>query len=312
MLVNMDVTPMGMPRPVKSSVKTEPNGSGSVSFTEWLPKVALKYTLDQDRYVYASFARGYKAGGNNIQMFADVVRNIVEVKGKSGSPNEPVEQESPEVILESVMYRPEHNWIYELGFKANLMENMLYAELAVFHINARDIQITDFVESGQGRIVKNAGKARSVGFDLALTARLNESLYANANYGFTNAIFKDYKVGEINFRGKVIPYAPQNTLSIGLVYNKRYVNKLIDRFNIQAQYNAAGKIYWTEANDVYQDFYGILNTKATVNKGIFELGIWTNNTLNTDYSVFYFKSLGRNLAQKGRPFTMGVDLSVRF
>jgi hypothetical protein len=132
------------------------------------------------------------------------------------------------------------------------------------------------------------------------------------NYGFTRATFNDYETGEESFKGKVIPFAPQNTLSIGLVYNKLFVNKFIDRFNIQAQYNAAGKIYWTEVNDIYQNFYGILNSKATLNKGIFELGIWTNNTLNTGYAAFYFESLNRSLAQKGRPFTMGADLSIRF
>ena len=312
MLMNLEVKPFGMPMSVKSSVKTEPVGSGSVSYTEWLPKVALKYMFDNNRYVYTSIAKGYKAGGYNIQMFADIVRNIVEMKGKSGKPDELIEQESQESILESVMYRPEHSWNYEIGFKGNLVKDILYLEASVFYVDVKDILITQFVESGQGRILRNAGKAKSLGFDLGLSARFNESLQANINYGFTNATFNDYETGEESFKGNAIPFAPQNTLSISMVYSKRFVNKIIDRFNIQAQYNAAGKIYWTEANDIYQDFYGILNTKATVNKGIFELGVWTNNTLNTNYAAFYFESLGRSLAQKGRPFTTGVDLSVRF
>ena len=275
----------------------------SQSFLEVLPKVALKYELNDRHYVYVTVANGYKAGGYNIQMFADVVRGAM-MERNSGT--------EPIVVKDAVTYKPEFSWIYEVGFKGELIKDFLYSELSVFHINVRDIQITDFVESGQGRIVKNAGKARSVGFDLALTARFNESLQANVNYGFTHAIFKDYETGGINFKGKRIPYAPQNTLSLSLVYNKRFVNKFIDRFNIQAQYNAAGKIYWTEVNDIYQNFYGILNTKASINKGIFELSVWTNNTLNTDYAAFYFESLSRSLAQKGRPFTMGVDASIRF
>jgi outer membrane receptor protein involved in Fe transport len=294
--------PGGRP-PMEQHLDTTLIGKESQSYMEILPKIALKYQLNDRNYVYVTAANGYKAGGYNIQMFADVVRAAMM---ESNSGNEPM------VVKDAVLYKPEYSWIYEAGIKGEPVKDFLYAELAVFHINARDIQITDFVESGQGRIVKNAGKARSVGFDLALSARLNESFHANANYGFTHAIFKDYEMGGENFKGKKIPYAPQNTLSLGLVYNKLFVNKFIDRFNIQAQYNAAGKIYWTEENDIYQNFYGILNMKAAVNKGIFELSVWTNNTLNTDYSVFYFESMGRNLAQKGRPFTMGVDLSLRF
>jgi outer membrane receptor protein involved in Fe transport len=300
--MDLKVEMTGRP-PIEQHMDTTLIGKESQSYVEILPKVALKYELNDKHYVYLTVANGYKAGGYNIQMFADVVRAAMM---EQNSGKEPI------IVKDAVPYKPEYSWIYEAGFKGEPIKDFLYAELSVFHINVRDIQITDFVESGQGRIVKNAGKARSLGFDLALTARFNESFQANANYGFTHATFKDYEMGGINFKGKVIPYAPQNTLSLSLVYNKRFVNKCIDRFNIQAQYNAAGKIYWTEANDVYQDFYGILNTKATVNKGIFELGVWTNNTLNTDYAVFYFKSLGRDLAQKGRPFTMGIDASIRF
>ena len=278
-------------------------GDLSQSFMEILPKLALKYELTGKNYVYATVANGYKAGGYNIQMFADVVRAAM-MEQNSGK--------EPMVVKDAVSYKPEYSWNYEAGFKGEPISDFLYAELAVFYIDVRDIQITDFVESGQGRILKNAGKAQSLGFDLGLTARFSESFHVNANYGFTRAAFKDYETGGVNFKGNAIPFAPQNTLSLNLVYNKRFTNKCIDRFNIQAQYNAAGKIYWTEANDIYQKFYGILNTKVAVNKGIFELSVWTNNTLNTDYAVFYFESLGRSLAQKGRPFTMGADLSIRF
>jgi len=284
----------------------------SQTFREILPKVALKYELNDKHYVYATAANGYKAGGYNIQMFADVVRGAM-MERNSGT--------EPIVVKDAVTYKPEFSWNFEAGYKGEQVKDFLYTELAVFYIDVRDIQITDFVESGQGRILKNAGKAKSMGFDLGLSARFNESFQAKLNYGFTRAKFKDYEskvMNEnnepetINYKGNTIPFAPQNTFSLSLVYNKRFVNKLIDRLNIQAQYNAAGRIYWTEENDIYQDFYGLLNTKATVNKGIFELGVWTNNTLNTDYAAFYFESLGRSLAQKGRPFTMGVDLSIRF
>lgn len=87
---------------------------------------------------------------------------------------------------------------------------------------------------------------------------------------------------------------------------------LIDRFNIQAQYNGAGKIYWTEANDVSQDFYGLLHLKAGVTKGIVGMNVWTKNTLNAGYTAFYFETEAHHLAQKGSPFQIGVDLTVAF
>ncbi len=310
-LMNINVV-MG-PRVIPQTAGTDLVGSGSMSFTEWLPKVTLKYAFDKKRYVYASAAKGYKAGGYNIQMFADVVQNIVKEKSKSGRPQNPIPAESSDSILASVSYKPEYSWNYELGFKGEIIEDLLHAEASVFYIDVRDVLVTQFVESGYGRLLKNAGRAESTGFDLGLTAYLSDGFTLSANYGYSHAVLKDYKTEEADYSGNYIPFAPQNTFSIGAGYSRGLRNnKIIDRFNVQAQYNGAGKIYWTEANDVAQNFYGLLNLKAGVSKGIFGLSVWTKNTLNTDYAAFYFETETKNLAQKGAPFQIGVDLTVSF
>ena len=316
MTMNLQITPPppAPPRPSQSKVETAPIGSGSMSFTQWLPKIALKYALDSKRFVYVSAAKGYKAGGYNIQIFADIVRGIIQEKGSMRTqPVEPLPSEMPDSILVSTSYRPEYSWNYETGFKGEIVKNLLYAEAAVFFIDVKDIQITDFVESGQGRLLKNAGRAKSMGLDLGLTASLVENLSLSLNYGFTRAILKDYKTGETDYSGKYIPFAPKNTFSLAASYHRILRNsRIIDRFNLQAQYNGVGKIYWTEANDVYQKFYGLLNLKAGVSKGIFGLNVWTRNTLNTNYASFYFETKSLNLAQKGAPFQIGADLTVSF
>ena len=288
-------------------------GSGKMSFTEWLPKFALKYEFEDESYYYFSIAKGHKTGGYNIQMFADIVQDVVRKKYSSGNPDNPIPQESPDSILFQTSYRPEHSWNYELGFKGYLIENLLRAAAAVFYVDLDDVQITQFVESGQGRLLKNAGRAKSVGFDLELTAYPVKDMMLSLNYGYAHAVLKNYKTKEADYSGNFIPFAPQHTFSLVAGYNHGLSNKrIIDRFNISVQYNGAGKIYWTEANDVYQNFYGLLNLKTGVSKGIFGLNVWTRNSLNTDYATFLFKTGGQTLAQKGAPFQMGVDLTVSF
>ena len=285
-------------------------GKESMSFTEVLPKVAVKYEFNKNHYIYATVANGYKTGGYNIQSFADIAQSAIRAKY--------VSTEKPIVVKDAVSYKPEYSWNYEIGYKGELIKDFLYTELAAFYIDVKDMQITDFVDSGHGRILKNAGKAKSIGFDLGLTAIFTDELRMITNYGFTHATFSDYKVKDANgaiiadYTDNHIPFAPGNTLSVSAIYNKRFQNKWIDRFNIQAQYNAAGKIYWTEENNVSQNFYGTLNMKAGVSKGIFEVSAWTNNTLNTDYTAFYFETTSYNLAQKGRPFTFGIDVNILF
>lgn len=298
--MDLDVQ-MGNRPPVQMQVDTFLKGSESMSFTEILPKVAVKYEFNDRNYVYATVANGYKAGGYNIQMFADIVQQALREK-YSG--------ESSIHIKDAVSYKPEYSWNYEIGFKGELIKNILYGEFAAFYIDVRDLQLTKFVNSGHGRMLSNAGKSTSKGFEASLSARLFDGFSLNANYGYTHATFN--KNDSINYSGNYVPYAPQHTLSIGASYMKSFKNKWIDRINLQAQYNAAGKIYWTVDNDIYQKFYGTLNLKAAASKGIFELALWSKNTLNTDYAVFYFESLNQSLAQKGKPFQIGVDLSIRF
>jgi len=166
-------------------------------------------------------------------------------------------------------------------------------------------------------LLKNAGRAKSAGLDLGMTANLLEGFTLSANYGYARAVFKDYKTGETDdaddFSGNFIPFAPQNTFSLAAGYSRGLPNNpIIDRFHLHAQYNGAGKIYWTEANDVFQKYYGLLNLKAGIAKDIFRFNIWTKNTLNTDYASFYFETGGQPLAQRGAPFQIGVDLTVMF
>jgi len=288
-------------------------GSGSMSFTELLPKIALKYEFNKNRYVYFSVSNGYKAGGYNIQMFADIMQAVMKERYSSMSPV----QGEPASIADSVAYKPEYSWNYELGFKGEIIQDRLSVEASVFYIDVKDVLITQFVESGYGRKLKNAGRAESFGFDLGLTAYLADGLSITANYGYAHAVLKNYKTGEADYSGNYIPFAPQNTFSLGAGYSRRLQNRrIIDRFNVHAQYNGAGKIYWTEANDVYQNFYGLLNLKAGIAKGIFGLNVWTRNSLNTDYAAFYFETNYNNAtqkyAQKGVPFQIGVDLTVLF
>ncbi|MDL2223722.1 TonB-dependent receptor [Bacteroidales bacterium OttesenSCG-928-M06] len=328
--MNMSLKVPGPTPPFSIPVDSILQGERNTSFKEVLPKISIKYEIDPKRYVYATVSNGYKTGGYNIQNFADIARNALTQKSMSAlfemmPPSIPKPNiDFPSISIDSVVpYKPEYSWNYEIGFKGEVIKNYLFAEIAAYYINVKDIQITDFVESGQGRILKNAGKARSIGFDISLSTFITNELSFSANWGFTQATFQDYKVKEkdgdnselieIDYSGNHIPFAPQNTLSFSGVFNKALSNnQWIDRFHIQAQYNVAGKIYWTEKNDIYQNLYGLLNVRAGINKGILGVNLWANNILNTEYTAFYFESLGQSLAQKGKPFTCGIDINLSF
>ena len=87
---------------------------------------------------------------------------------------------------------------------------------------------------------------------------------------------------------------------------------IFDRVVFQANYNAAGRIYWTELNDVSQSFYGTLNWRANLEKGNAMISFWARNFLDKDYAAFYFETMNKGFMQKGRPVQFGIDLRCRF
>lgn len=296
-------------------VETKLEGKTSQDFLQVLPKVSLRYQCSPTTFTYVSVAKGYKTGGYNVQMFGDLVQEYARYDLTSKfMPNAAKKLAEVEDVA---AYKPEHSWNYEMGVRSELIKNRLNAELTLFYMDIKDIQLTTFAKGGSGRMISNGGKADSYGVEVSLRSLLTTGLTADLNYGFTRATFRDYVTldkneVETNYKNNFIPYTPRHTVSLGLQYTKLFRNCWFDQFTVSAQYTGAGKIFWTEKNDISQDFYGVLNGKAGVRKGAVNLNVWSRNITNTDYQAFYFESFDNSFIQKGKPFQIGAEVTVAF
>lgn len=279
-------------------------------FWQLLPRISLKYACTDRTFTYLSVAKGYKTGGYNVQMSADYMQ--AQMQYDVMKKFVPAKAVKPESIKTVSAYKPEKSWNYEAGIRSELVKNVLKGELTLFYMDISDVQLTKFVESGNGRILTNAGKAESYGAELSMQARLFDGLQADLNYGYTHATFKDYNDGHSDFKGKFIPYTPRHTFNIGLNYSKLIHTGFIDQITVCAQYGGAGKIYWTEQNDISQSLYGTLNMKAGIRKGNVRLDLWGRNLTDKTYSAFYFASHGNQFLQQGKPVHFGADLTWVF
>ena len=286
----------------------------SQDFWQALPKISLKYECTPRTFTYLSIAKGYKAGGYNVQMSADIMQSLMKYDVlnafKEMIPN--MEITAPKPVKDVISYKPETSWNYEIGIRSELIKDRLHAELTFFYMDVEDLQITKFVDGGSGRVLSNAGKAESYGAEISLRTILSDEFTADLNYGYTHATFRDYNNDKEDFKGNYIPYTPQHTLSIGLQYSKLLRNSWIDQISASAQCNGAGKIYWTEANDISQSFYAIVNAQAGIRKGIISLNLWARNLTDTDYSAFYFESFNKPFIQKGKPLQFGAKVNIAF
>lgn len=327
----------GMPMPVviKNQGPLQGNaayvGKESTDYVQLLPKFALQYEWKKGSNVYLTAARGYRSGGYNIQMFSDLITGVLSNSMMDAVAADPsfsmmettikgMKKDLPEVD-KATRYKPEYTWNYEAGTHLTLWEGRLLADFSAFYMDTRDQQISKFADSGLGRITVNAGKSHSYGAEASLRASLTDALTLNASYGYTYAVFKDYvtnaKVGgtlqEVSYKGKYVPFVPKHTMNIGGQYIFRInPGHLFDRIQLNANYTAAGRIYWTEENTVSQAFYGTLNGRVSFQKGNGQIDFWVRNALNKDYAAFYFESMGNGFMQKGRPVQAGIELRCRF
>ena len=307
-------------------------GKESTDYVQLLPKFALQYEWEKGNSIYATVSKGYRSGGYNIQMFSDLAQGALKnsmLDALAADPNFSLmaerilgmKDELPEVKA-TTQYKPEYSWNYEIGSHLTLWEGKLWADLAAFYMDTRDQQISQMAESGLGRVTINAGKSRSYGVEAALRTSLTNELSLNASYGYTYATFTDYvtkqkdsegNLTDKSYNGKYVPFVPKHTLNIGGEYaitcNPR---SIFDRVVFQANYNAAGRIYWTEQNNVSQSFYGTLNWRTNLEIGDAMISFWARNFLNKDYAAFNFETMNKGFMQQGRPMQFGIDLRCRF
>ena len=208
-----------------------------------------------------------------------------------------------------VSFKPEQSWNYELGAHMSLAGGNVGLDAAAFYIDCRDQQLTMFPDGPTtGRIMTNAGKTRSFGAELSGNAILAECLTFNGSYGYTNARFCKFFNGISDFKGKSIPYAPQHTLFLQGLWSLPLDKKKGWSLLVDVNMRGTGRIYWNEANDVWQNFYALLGACATLDFGSVEVQAWGRNLTATRYHTFYFMSMGNEFLQRGRGREFGLTL----
>jgi outer membrane receptor protein involved in Fe transport len=283
--------------------------SRSKTFTQLLPKVGLTYTIDDKLgNIYALVSKGYRAGGYNIQMFSDILQTELDAHQQDamrGDYDVAHTIADYDVIEETIIYKPEESWNYEVGTHLNLFDNLLHFDLSLYYMQIRNQQLSQMIPgSNYGRMMVNAGKSHSCGMEATLRGRLlDNSIDWNVNYSFTNAKFDEYD----NYKDKYVPFVPKHMVSAMLDYH-------LGSFTIGANMNAQGKMWWDEANTYAQKFYALLGAHADYDFGPVLVSLWGRNITDTRYNTFAVQSNAaggtRYFAQRGNPIQLGMDVNI--
>ena len=298
----------------------------SHNYTQLLPKVGLTLDLGNNMgNVYAQVAKGYRAGGYNIQMFSDILQNLLMANGKdiSSLQNETKTlepaAETYAAIDETISYKPEESWNYEAGTHLNLFDGRLHADVAFFYMQIRNQQLSIMEpNSNFGRVITNAGKSHSCGTELTLRSTLFDGhLDWTASYGFTNARFDEYTEeqleGEVlttlDYKKNYVPFVPQHTFAASADWHH-------DRFTFGANVCGQGKTWWDEANTFSQKAYATLGLHLDFDFGPVLVSLWGRNITDTRYSTFAVESKAAGtpqyFAQCANPRQVGLDVRMHF
>ncbi|MBP5290450.1 MAG: TonB-dependent receptor [Paludibacteraceae bacterium] len=293
-------------------VHTEIRGSRSDNFLQVLPRLAVSYDAPWAT-VYGYAAKGYKAGGYNPQIFSTITQNQVmtDLAADMGLHLDIADPRFSNIDITT--YNPEKDWTFELGAHFTPLDG-LRIDVDVFHIQCFDQQVTVFPNGKTtGRMMANAARSRIWGAEAALQYRWLEGNWqgmALASYGYTDARFIDFDDGMGDYSGHFVPYCPQHTAHAFASMEYTVGHRWLQSVGVSLKGDGIGRIWWNEQNDCYQPFYGLLGATVTLGWEYVKLQLWGRNLTDTHYDVFYFRSMGNDFLQRGKPRELGAKVIV--
>ncbi|QDH71749.1 TonB-dependent receptor [Lysobacter alkalisoli] len=293
---------------------------------EWSGTLKAAYRWNDSVMTYASFARGYKGGGFNL----DRVQSA-DGDSASGAGIAPVNDTS---------FGGEFVDSYELGAKTTWADGTLLLNATAFYQEYEDFQLNSFL--GTSFVVRSIPKVTSKGLDAELLWQPRAVQGLMLQGGLMYAITKfGNDIPGVDFEertplstsgalyklpGATMPFAPKWSGSLSATYEWDFSSNLMGRFNIGAKYMGDYNTGSDLDVEKHQDSYTVVNARfgfgASDNSWMVEL--WGTNLTDTDYVQVGFDAPLQGLfpdpgnpfntfnAFPGAPRMYGVTLRVRY
>lgn len=299
---------------------TKVDGTETVRYAQLQPKLSVSYNATSERMrskglnmsLLASVSEGYRSGGFNTQIFSDVLQRKMML-GMMESLGVHLDGKG-DLSTDGLTYKPEICLNYEIGgkFRMRSAGHILESFFTAYRVDCRNQQMTVFpYGNGTGRMMANAGRSRSLGVE-AEASWMWKGLSVSFAGSLMDARFVDYDDGRNDWSGNRIPYSPESTLYLRCGYKFLTRGRFLRSVSLNADINRSGRIYWNEAGDISQSPYSLIGADVRLTTSKAELWLRGQNLTGTEYSVFYFKSVGNSFFQAGKPrrFTIGLSINL--
>jgi outer membrane receptor protein involved in Fe transport len=264
----------------------------------WGGHASLTYRLAPGESIYATAARGYKAGGFNL---------------------------SQGLLPGQLYFDPESDVNLEAGYKADLLEHRLIVNADVFYLWRHDAQIITSFQSNPYNpddfiyYTGNAASGRDYGFEGDLEWRVTGRVTFRADLGLLQTYFQDFvQQGATGATllsvSRDLPNAPHWQAAVSATYR--------DPRGPFARIEATGMggyYFDLPPNETTSSPYGLVNGKVGWETARWSAYLSGRNLLDKRYPVrgFYFGDVPPNFpnevyVQLGDPRTWVASVSIKF
>ena len=220
-------------------------------------KVALQYTQGNHFY-YGSISRGYKGAGFN--------------------PDSRVNDNQR-------FFDEEYNWNYEVGVKGPLLTPDLIARAAIFYMDRKDTQVSDFDvitrddgTAGFVDIIDNADLGTNKGAELELSWIASDAWQLDASVGYLSATFEGYTLAdgtEVSEQRQA--QSPKWTANLYSEY------ALTDNMLWRVDVDYKSEYRFSDGHDVTSPSTTLVNSEIVVLHGDWQTSLWVQNAFDREY-----------------------------
>ena len=286
---------------------------------EWSGTVKAAYRWNEHVMTYGSAARGYKAGGFNL----DRVQSS-DGLSSSGQGIRPVNDTS---------FEGEFVDSFELGAKTTWADGNLLLNATLFHQTYDGFQLNSFL--GTSFVVRSIPEVVSQGVDTEVLWAPTRGLMLQGGLTYADTRYGDERPGGdfiapsgnlYKLPGNQVSFAPYWSGSASATYEWRFANDLMARFNIGAKYMSDYNTGSDLDVEKHQDAYTVVNARigfgAQNRRWMVEL--WGQNIFDEEYVQVGFDAPLQNVSPApgnpfnsynaflGAPATYGVTLRVMY
>jgi iron complex outermembrane recepter protein len=270
---------------------TCPVPSNEVSWSSTTPRIGAQFDLASNANVYATFSKGFKAGGFN----AFACDNV---------------------------FNPEKVTAYEGGIKSRLFDNMLTLNASAFYYDYTNLQISQVI--GLSRIITNAAGARVKGFEVEATLQPDDNWTINGNMSVLDAEYSNFSnvdslntaLGVQNLKGNRLNNAPKFSGNLGIAYRTDALS--FGRITARTDLSYRSTQYFREFNTALdsQPGYALLNLSLIWDSpdDNYRVRLYANNVTNKAVigQLQSSDQFGARYVTWGAPRQIGAEVRAKF